>query len=196
MRWSSDAFRLLISTDYRFIQRFAPAIGIGGLVCCAAVPTIEWYVWRMPVNAFSLAVAVLVLLPLPFFPRKKHYNALHKFWWELSIGYAFAGYATYNSLLSAGHMPLGHEILQSAAFHSFLCKPYGFFIGYPALALTAGALFVYNNPEVSLEALGFYRALSHAMYLENHTFKLGRSTLGGSMVEIRFPQNQAVAYAL
>ena len=165
VRWTCDAFRLLFSTDYRFIQRFAPAIGIGGLICCAAVPTIEWYVWHMPVNALSLIIAILVLLPLPIFPRKRDYTKLHKIWWELSLGYVFAAYSTYNSLLSADHMPLGHEILQSAAFHSFLCKPYGFFIGYPALTLATGALFVHAHTEVSLQALGFYRGLSHAMFL-------------------------------
>ncbi len=85
VRWSRDAFRILISPDYRFIQRFAPAIGIGGLICCAAVPTIEWYVWHMPVNALSLIVAVLVLLPLPFFPRKRNYTILHKVVPQLQI---------------------------------------------------------------------------------------------------------------
>lgn len=155
----------LFNTDYRFVQKFSPVIGIGGLVACLVVPTLEWAFAGLPTNMVSLVVAVLLLSPIPFLPRKRPFGLWHILAWETAIGYCFVFFPTYNSLATADLMPLGHELLHGAAFYAFFGKTYSFLIGFPVLSLFAAAVFTHFYPEASLSDMGFYRGLIHAAYL-------------------------------
>ncbi|MBD3244333.1 MAG: hypothetical protein GF331_27325 [Chitinivibrionales bacterium] len=158
-----SALRVVFNADYRFIQRFAPAAGLGGVAMCLAVPAVEAALLDLPPAWGAALVSAILFAPLVLYPRKTPFAWYHKLYWEFALTAGVAWYPTIGSLLGNQQIAFSEELAFAAALSASLTKPYGFFLGFPVFSVAAFFWAHRVHPEISYPLLDYQHDLMQAV---------------------------------